>query len=144
MKVEGVCPNNACPTVVFTTGTHFRHVQLAPADKPLCTTCNQELIVTARVPDRHRFPLGNTIVTQKAAVFLMDHGKSSIGLLTRHAVGDWGSIDATTWQQNESSVIMRPPMRTRLLSRYRVGDDVVLIVTEGGRHETTVLMREEF
>lgn len=61
--------------------------------------------------------------------------------LCRHALCDWGDVDADDKLANDRALIEG----TRLLSAYESGDGIRFwIITEADRSSTTVLLREEY
>jgi hypothetical protein len=61
--------------------------------------------------------------------------------LGRHAVGDWGEVDASDSQANNRALIEG----TRILSVYRSSAGIKFwIITEADRSATTVLLPEEY
>jgi len=146
MKVEGICSNNQCRSVVKSNHGHpnFRHVMLAQASEPLCPLCETELIKLKEVPTEHLFPLGNILSTKGAMDVLGESGHSAQSYLRRHVRGDWGILDEHDWGMNERAVRALPPNRGRLMSKYRVGQSQIYIITEAGRHETTILEPSEY
>lgn len=147
MKVEGVCTNNGCPTVVknaYGANRHFRHVQLAEEDGALCVRCQHPLHVLAKVPNGHKFALG-LIVCTESAMRVLGSDKQVRELIIKHVHGEWGDIDAHDWSANLRALKYdSPPDRQRIVSAYPIQDERVLIITEAGRHETTVLLLNEY
>lgn len=87
------------------------------------------------------FQLGRCVITNAALTFLEASGVSPMDLLRRHASGDWGDIDPEDKGLNEMSV----QNGSRILSVYQVRpDQAVWIITEAGRHATTVLLPEDY
>ena len=85
-----------------------------------------------------RFPIGKLTATPTAVDTL---GIAQIGdMLTRHARGDWGDLDAEDKRANE--LALRED--TRLLSCYRIDGVKFYIITEADRSLTTVLLAEEY
>lgn len=92
------------------------------------------------------FELGRVVATPGALRLLAEVGRHPFELLARHVTGDPGDIDEEDRQTN------RAAMQTggRIVSSYRVGrapeeaDWKVWIVTEAGRHATTLLLPEEY
>ena len=97
---------------------------------------------------------GWAVDTRRAGQFLVTPGVlDALGgdpaalrpLLARHLAGDWGNVDPEDAGLNDRA------LRTgaRLLSVYRVADEVVWIITEaadddGRRAATTVLLASEY
>jgi hypothetical protein len=84
-------------------------------------------------------PLGNVVITPNALDQLtpadIQRG------LQRHSAGDWGELEAEDRQENDRSL----QAGTRLLSSYRSNGGVTFwIITEAGRHATTILMPDDY
>jgi hypothetical protein len=63
------------------------------------------------------------------------------GLLSRHAVGDWGDVCEEDWETNQEALYSGQ----RLLSVYKPeGKPEVWVITEADRSVTTVLLPEEY
>jgi hypothetical protein len=62
--------------------------------------------------------------------------------LSRHARGDWGTVDAADKRANELAL----KEGTRLLSAYmlRDGTTKIWIITEADRSATTILLPDEY
>lgn len=93
-----------------------------------------------------QFELGRIVATPGALRLLAEVGRHPIELLTRHVTGDPGDIDAEDRQANEAA--MRHG--SRIVSSYSVGRTPqeatwkVWVITEAGRHVTTLLLPEEY
>jgi len=94
-----------------------------------------------------RFDLGKTIVaTPDALDALRDSGQSPGDFLSRHAMGDWGEVDAEDWQLNDQALIDG----SRILSAYTTLKGVrIWIITEvagdeGRRSVSTILLPENY
>jgi len=90
--------------------------------------------------------LGQIVATPGALVALAVAGTSPSTLLSRHASGDWGDLDAHDRAANDAAL----RDGSRLLSAYIVAEGVkVWIITEaadedGHRAATTLLLPEEY
>jgi hypothetical protein len=90
--------------------------------------------------------LGQIVATPGALVALAGAGTSPSALLSRHASGDWGDLDAHDRAANDAAL----RDGSRLLSAYIVAEGVkVWIITEaadedGHRAATTLLLPEEY
>jgi hypothetical protein len=62
-----------------------------------------------------------------------------IKALSRHAVGDWGSLDAEDKAANDDAVLDG----SRILSSYTSGETVFWIITEADRSVTTFLLHRD-
>ena len=87
-----------------------------------------------------RFPLGRIFATPGALKALREAGEDSLHLLSRHASGDWGELDAHDLRENELAL----KHGRRLLSSYPVGGERIWIITEADRSVTTILVPEEY
>jgi len=66
--------------------------------------------------------------------------RCTAGLLERHRSGDWGDLCAEDAEANDAAV----KHGGRLLSSYKVGEEVVWIITESDRSVTTLLLPEDY
>ena len=84
-------------------------------------------------------PLGNVVITPNALDQLTPaHIQRG---LQRHANGDWGELEAEDRQENDRAL----QSGMRLLSSYRSHGGVPFwIITEAGRHATTILMPDDY
>jgi hypothetical protein len=85
------------------------------------------------------FALGNVVITPNALGQLtpadIQRG------LQRHQASDWGDLGEEDWKENDQAV----QAGMRLLSSYRsAGGPTFWIITEGGRHATTILMPDDY
>lgn len=88
-----------------------------------------------------KFDLGSIYATP-AAVAAINAAEQPISyFLSRHQVGDWGAVDQLAADRNARAVIEG----TRIVSAYRtLRGERILIVTEGDRSATNVLLPREF
>ncbi len=90
--------------------------------------------------------LGQIVATPGALIALAVADTSPSALLSRHASGDWGALDAHDRAANDAAL----RDGSRLLSAYTVAQGVtVWIITEaadddGHRAATTLLLPEEY
>ena len=92
-----------------------------------------------------QFPLGQTFATPAVQTHLAHHGVSALALLSRHARGDWGLIDAQDRAANERALLDG----SRLLSAYDMAGERVWVITEaeshpGHRASTCILFPREY
>lgn len=93
-----------------------------------------------------QFELGRVVATPGALRLLAEVGRHPFELLSRHVTGDAGTLDEADKQANRAALLHGG----RILSSYRVGrtpqeaDWKVWIITEAGRHVTTILLPEEW
>ena len=89
------------------------------------------------------FHLGQVVITANAEAALARRGQLPIArtMLNRHALGDWGDLDAEDIQTNHEAL----RDGNRLLSAYEFGDGFkVWIITEADRSATTILLPEDY
>lgn len=89
------------------------------------------------------FPLGQVVITACAEAALERRGQLPIvqTMVNRHALGDWGDLDAEDIQTNNEALIHG----NRLLSAYEFEDGFkVWIITEADRSATTILLPEDY
>lgn len=95
---------------------------------------------------RQLFSLGQLVSTPDALQVLAEHYVLPEDLLDRHAVGDWGDLDAQDRQRNNEAL----QDGSRLFSAYVLNEGVrVWIITEatddtGVRSYTTILLPDEY
>ena len=86
-----------------------------------------------------QFPLGRTFITPTAQAVL--HPQDVFQSLARHANGDWGDCDPEDAKLNTHSVTDG----SRIFSVYHDRQNTKFwIITEAGRHATTVLLPEDY
>lgn len=87
------------------------------------------------------FPLGQIVATSGALAALERAKQPASSLLARHAIGDWGTLDAEDVAENEFSMVHG----FRLLSSYQTdAGERLWIITEADRSATTLLLPEEY
>ncbi|MBI4996788.1 MAG: hypothetical protein HZC22_07795 [Rhodocyclales bacterium] len=86
------------------------------------------------------FPLGQLLATPAALEHLNRAGVLPLQLIERHALGDWGDINANDARKNEHAL----EHGLRMVSAFQVGDEKVLIVTEAGGSSTTLLLAKDY
>lgn len=88
-----------------------------------------------------KFPLGHVVATPGALTALEEAGHIPIDYLRRHAMGDWGELDAHDVLVNEHALLHGG----RLLSSYLLkGNQRLWIITEYDRSATTLLLPSEY
>jgi hypothetical protein len=87
-------------------------------------------------------PLGQVMATPGALDALATADVTPLELLRRHALGDWGEVDAHDKQANDRALLEG----TRLLSAYTlpITREKVWIITEWDRSVTTLLLPSEY
>jgi hypothetical protein len=86
------------------------------------------------------FPLGQTLATPGAIVFLASHSLTPSSFISLHVRGDWGDLEEEDKTRNQEALTEG----SRIFSAYNVGDGKVWIITEADRSSTTVLLPEEY
>lgn len=98
----------------------------------------------ARVYRLHppRVSLGRVVATPGALEVVRDHGVDLLGLLRRHASGDWGDVGRDDALANDLAA--DPACPARLLSAYDTAGGRLWVLTEADRSATTVLLPSEY
>ena len=91
------------------------------------------------------FSMGQIVATPGALALLERHGIQASTLLSRHAEGDWGEIDAEDCRSNEDAV----NNGSRIFSSYTVKGKRLFVITEscderGTRASTCILKASEY
>jgi len=90
---------------------------------------------------RPRFKLGQVVATTGALGALEEAGENPLGLLLRHATGDWRELPEEDRAENERSV----EQGFRIVSAYTLDSGTkVWVITEWDRSVTTLLLPEEY
>jgi hypothetical protein len=85
--------------------------------------------------------LGRTVATPGALRALDEAGETPDQFLARHESGDWGTVGAEDWEENELSV----REGFRILSAYVLSTGVkIWVITEADRSVTTILLPDEY
>lgn len=88
-----------------------------------------------------KFKLGELVITPTAYRLLFNNFLQADMFLARHLVGDWGNLAKEDKEANDNALLNRG----QLFSSYKLpGDNVLLIITEGDRSVTTVLLPEDY
>lgn len=115
----------------------------AGEDPEAAQTANVEtgpLAIVIALP-RVRVSLGNVYATPGALQALNWANLSPLDLLRRHALGDWGELDAEDWKANDRAAVQAE----RILSNYPLPSGTrIWIITEADRTSTTLLLPEEY
>ena len=86
-----------------------------------------------------KFTLGQLVITSNALRTL--HEPDVLKAVIRHALGDWGDVDAEDKQANEDAL----KKGYRLLSSYKDSKGTKFwIITEADRSVTTILLPEDY
>ena len=92
------------------------------------------------------FPLGRVVMTANLQAKLQEGNPAGweaelLGLISRHASGDWGDLDEDDKRQNELAL----GRGFRIFSAYQTGTEVkIWIITEADRSVTTALLPEDY
>ena len=95
---------------------------------------------------RPLFPLGHVVLTSNLQAKLQEVNREGweaelVGLISRHASGDWGDLDEDDERQNDLAI----GRRLRIFSAYETGVGVkIWIITEADRSVTTALLPEDY
>ena len=90
-------------------------------------------------PDQPTVPLGQIVATPAALGALSQ--PDIVAALRRHAVGDWGDVDAHDRAANDDAL----RSGERLLSVYRSENGTTFwVITEADRSVTTVLLPDDY
>ena len=86
-----------------------------------------------------KFPLGQLCITPNAASAIPPD--EVLSALARHAAGDWGTLDAHDWQENENALLNGG----RLFSAYQsTTGEKFWIITDSGGAATTILLPDDY
>ena len=86
------------------------------------------------------FPLGHVVATPGALEAVRANGIDVLGLVHRHASGDWGVVCAGDAQANNHALAHG----ARVLSAYETVAGRLWVITEADRSATTVLLPSEY
>ena len=87
------------------------------------------------------FQLGQIVATPNALRALDEVGDDPSTYIFRHASGDWGALDEHDRAVNDRAI----QQGQRLLSAYDLSDGTrIWIITEAGRHVTTILLPSDY
>ncbi len=88
-----------------------------------------------------KFDLGKVLMTPAAAKAINLAGQEPSFFLSKHAVGDWGSLEPGDKARNDQALIDGE----RILSTYRtLRNERILVITEADRSVTTILLIAEY
>lgn len=161
-----------CPTVVSIDdpglGEFFRHVQLVDVSRlqlsgrtavdedggiARCEFCNCELVVLRPSRPEAKFALGHISISSGVRRMLRadeyEHAEHYTRVVDQwirfHQRGAYGLIDEKDKRVNEAALtIDGGQAQGRIHSVFSFGGERVWVITQRGRHETTVLLPEEF
>lgn len=161
-----------CPTVVSIDdpglGEFFRHVQLVDVSRlqlsgrtavdedgglARCEFCNCELVVLRPSRPEAKFALGHIAVSGGVRRMLRadedlhaeEYAAQISDWIRRHQRGDYGLCDAKDKSVNEAALTIEGGQsQGRIHSVFSFGGERVWVITARARHETTILLPEEF
>ena len=87
-----------------------------------------------------RFALGMLTATPGAMDVLQGHPDLVHSMLSRHAYGDWGTLDEEDKEANEMAV----QQGARILSVYIEHETKFYVITSSERTETCILLPSEY
>ena len=98
---------------------------------------------TEQPTDRsRRLALGHVVATRGALDVVRSHGLDVLGLVHRHARGDWGDLSRDDALAND--LALDPACPARVLSAYETAGGRLWVITEADRSATTVLLPSEY
>lgn len=86
------------------------------------------------------FSLGQVVATPGALDLLERNETDPVTLISRHIVGDWGTL----CEEDSASNAAALKYGSRVMSVYPVGLGIVWIITEADRSSTTLLLPDEY
>lgn len=86
------------------------------------------------------FELGQVVITRAAMAFCDCNDVDAVGLVRRHASGDWGDLDRDDVDANVDAV--RHDLR--IFSSYSLEAGKLWVITEADRSSTCVLLPEDY
>ncbi len=88
-----------------------------------------------------KFQLGQLVATRGVHAHLEEHNINILPYIASHVSGDWGELCEEDKKANEDALIHG----LRVMSVYTLRTKKkIWIITEAGRHATTVLFPEEY
>ena len=88
-----------------------------------------------------KFPLGQVVATPGALKAIESAGQEPGFFLSKHAQGDWGTMDKDDKQLNEDAL----SNGDRIHSAYRtLKNESIWIITEADRSTTTLLLPDDY
>jgi len=94
-------------------------------------------------PNSHTKPLFQlgVVVATRGALDLLDRtGINATAYLTRHQIGDFGTLSPPDLHENHVAITCG----SRILSAYDVGRGRLWVITEADRSSTTLLLPSEY
>ena len=88
------------------------------------------------------FKMGQHLATPGVLAALTTASQSPAEFISRHARGDWGDMQPEDKQLNDLAVM---DADSRIFSGYLLKNgEKIWIITEAGRHATTILLPSEY
>ena len=87
------------------------------------------------------FQLGQVVQTRPCLSFCEANKVDVLGLLARHAAGDWGDLDSSDMALNDAAVLSG---EDRIFSAYDVHGERLYIITEWDRSSTCVMLASDY
>jgi hypothetical protein len=88
-----------------------------------------------------KFALGRLVATPGSLKVLADGGQSPMDFVSRHLLGDWGTVCPEDWQLNDEALVDG----SRIISAYQTLKGVAIwVITEADRSATTILLPDEY
>tara|TARA_R110000824_G_scaffold71096_4_gene182239 strand:- start:1109 stop:1423 length:315 start_codon:yes stop_codon:yes gene_type:complete len=100
----------------------------------------KEAHLKGKMMKESKFECGEIYLTTGANSLIAENAINIIMLLSRHGSGDWGDLCDEDKKANDSAI----SYGQRLLSSYDTVAGKLWIITESGRHATTVLLPSEY
>ncbi len=88
-----------------------------------------------------KFPLGQLVATRGVHAHLEENNINILPYIASHASGDWGNLCDEDKQANEDA--LKYGLRVMSVYKLSTGKEI-WIITEAGRHATTVLFPSEY
>lgn len=88
------------------------------------------------------FDAGNVYITASVSEYMKQHSLDHdiVRLINRHIRGDWGELPEDDKEANDLAI----KQNTRILSKHKLKDEYVYIITEADRSYTTILFPHEY
>lgn len=86
------------------------------------------------------FDPGQIVATPAALAACDADNVDPVQLIKRHIGGDWGLLSKHDLKANADAI----SYGARVLSKYRVGDDSLYVITEADRSRTCLLLCSEY
>lgn len=152
MNAEIICHGEGCASHFPAGGQQdFHHRMLVREGVELrCPVCQGVAIIVARRTSA-RFAIGQVTATPAAQAAIRP--LEAAVAVTCHAQGDWGDVDDEDKAANDAAICdavdtgdpSKILQRQRVLSVWKTEDgETFWIITEAGRHVTTILLPSDY